>query len=163
MILVLDTGRNLCLNKIQIICAGKYCFSVAQIFRLLWLWDAIFIIFYINFILTSYCRFLPFALETGVVLQQLPLASPSQPIHHVKIERTSVVFSRKIISKHHYVITNKSEKEIELLLEHPKSWSSDPTSISLVVEECYYGSEKSKSQIEVKTEYPKKIKFKNIY
>lgn len=63
------------------------------------------------------------------------------------------MFYRKSIKQHKYVITNKSEKEIDVLLEHPKEFNVDPSSASLIVEECYYGSEKAKTSIEVKTEY----------
>lgn len=99
-------------------------------------------------------RFLPFAIELGVVVQQMPVSSPPQPVHQMKIERTNVTYYTKNVKRHHYIITNKSEKEIELLLEHPKAWSTDPTSTSLVVEDCYFGSDKTKTPVEVKTEYP---------
>eukprot|EP00026_Physarum_polycephalum_P004203 Phypoly_transcript_04220.p1 GENE.Phypoly_transcript_04220~~Phypoly_transcript_04220.p1 ORF type:complete len:672 (+),score=106.92 Phypoly_transcript_04220:130-2145(+) len=98
-------------------------------------------------------RFLPFALELGVLVQSLPIACSQQPVHHVLVERCQVAFSRKSIKIYHYVITNKSEKSIELLLEHPKEWSKPVGSVSLIVEECYHGTDKNQNKIDVKTEY----------
>jgi len=69
------------------------------------------------------------------------------------VQNTIISFYRKSIKIYHYVITNKSEKSIELLLEHPKEVNKLVGSVSLIVEECYHGTEKEKNKIEVKTEY----------
>jgi len=69
------------------------------------------------------------------------------------VQHCAVIFSRKLVKIYHYVITNKSEKTIELLLEHPKEWSRPVGSVSLIVEECYHGTDKVNNKIDVKTEY----------
>ena len=101
-------------------------------------------------------RFLPFSLEQGVMIQSQPFVTSLQPVHSFKVERCSITFSRKSVKIYHYVISNKSEKTTELLLEHPKEWDKPVGSVSLIVEECYHGTdkEKEKNKIDVKTEYP---------
>jgi hypothetical protein len=91
-------------------------------------------------------------MELGVVLSQLPVTNEELPVHHVAIKNGQVTLDRKSVTRHHYVITNKSEKETEFLLEHPKQ--SYPATTTLVVEECYNGTETTKNKIDLRTEYP---------
>jgi uncharacterized protein YukE len=95
-------------------------------------------------------RFLPFAMELGVVVAQLPVKTEELPVHHVTINNMTVSLAHKSVVHHHYTITNKSEKETEFLLEHAKTLYLGTS--TLVVEDCYFG-EKEKAKVDLRTEY----------
>ncbi len=99
------------------------------------------------------CRFLPFAVEKGVFLENKPINTEVLPTHQVLVDKNIITTTNKIVVHYHYVITNKSAKDIELILEHPKNDVSPTQQSTLLVDECAIGDGETKKVIDVRTEY----------